>query len=290
MSHPIHGSSKRNPGKVSFNTLMSFFISATLVIMMASCNSTPAASAAADTYPNDLVSDNIKGPVTQIETESYFLDSTGKQGDMDEKYLVKYDSSGFISSVTTSNGKDSVKTISTYVHNASGLLTDQTNNDGNNKKTYSLVIEYDSTGKPTIAKSYDSTGKMDTYYTDISLNKYGKFTGAKGYHPDSTLKMSFMNDYDSIHYIGGSSKDSTGKITYSSIVQLDSSGNSYKTEATSVTKDSATKKDVSKKSTTINTYSAPDSHGNWTEQTEKITGDDPSRKSHMYKRTITYKE
>ena len=289
MSHAINGSYKRNPGKLSLNTVISLFTTAALIMVMASCNSKPATSAVI-AYPNDLVSDNIKGPVTEIETDSYVLDSTGKPGAIDEKYLVKYDSSGFVASVTTTNGKDSVKTIATFTHNARGLFTEQKLTDGNNKNQSSLIIEYDSTNNPIIAKSYDSTGKMDMYYTDIIFNKYGKVLSATGYHPDSTLKMSFVNDYDSIHYIGGSSKDSTGKITYSSTVQLDSSLNPYKVDASTVTKDSATKKDVTKKSTTINTYGAMDSHGNWTEQTEQITGDDTSKKPHLYKRVITYKQ
>ncbi len=112
--------------------------------------------------------------------------------------MVKYDSAGFASSATTSNGKDSVKTIATYTHNENGLFTGQTITDGNNKKKSSLVVEYDSTGKATIAKSYDSTGKMDMYYTDIVLNKYGQVVSGTGYQADSTLKMSFKNNYDSI--------------------------------------------------------------------------------------------
>ncbi|MEO7046366.1 MAG: hypothetical protein ABI091_13735, partial [Ferruginibacter sp.] len=209
---------------------------------------------------------------------------------IDEKYMEKYDSAGFITSVITTNGKDSVKTTGTYTHNANGLPKEQVTTDGNNKKKSSLTIEYDSTGKPTIAKSYDSAGKMDAYYTNIGLSKYGKFKGGTHYHPDSTLKLSFTNDYDSIHYIGGVTKDSTGKVTYSVSVQLDSNGNPQKMEETSVTMDSTTKKDVTKKTTTTYTYGAMDSHGNWTEQTEHITSDDKTKVPHLYKRVLTYKE
>ncbi len=276
-------------GKISFNILLALFVATTLLIGVASCKSTTAGDSVA-MYPNDLVSENISGPVTAIETEAYFLDSAGNQGAIDEKYVVKYDSSGFVTSITTTNGNDSVKTIATYAHNANGLLTQQIINDGNDKKTSSLMIDYDSTGKPTIAKSYDSTGKMDTYFTDIGLNKYGKFTGATGYHPDSTLKMSFSNDYDSVHYLGGVNKDSVGKITYSSTIELDSSFNPSKIEEATVALDSATKRDVTKKSTTINTYSSPDSHGNWMEQREQVTGDDTSKKPHVYKRRISYRQ
>ena len=158
---------------------------------VASCNTKPSASAVT-IYPNDLVSDNTKGPVTEIETDSYLPDSAGKPGAIIEKYIAKYDSAGFITSYITTSGKDSLKSIDTYTHNASGLLTEQVSTNGNNKKHSSLTIEYDSTGKPAIAKSYDSTGKMDVYYTNIGLSKYGKFTGGKGYHSDSTLNSASL--------------------------------------------------------------------------------------------------
>ncbi len=280
---------KRNHGKNLFVKTWSACAIAALIFVVSSCNPKASGSSVA-VYPNDLVSDNTKGPVTAIETVSYLLDSTGKAGAIDEKYIVKYDSAGFVNTVTTTNGKDSVKSIATYTHSANGSLLGQVITNGNNKKTSSLVVEYDSTGKPTIAKSYDSSGKMDTYYTDLGLSKYGKNTSGKGYHPDSTLKFSWENDFDSIHYTGGWSKDSTGKVTYSSTVNLDSLGNAEKMEETAVSKDSATKQDVTKKTTTTYTYGATDSHGNWTEQTEHLTSDDKTKVPHLYKRTITYKE
>ena len=279
----------RNHGKNLLVIPRSLCAIAALVFVLASCNQ-KATTNSASVYPNDLVSDNTKGPVTAIETVAYLLDSTGKPGAIDEKYIVKYDSAGFVTTVTTTNGKDSVKSIATYTHSANGSLLQQLITNGKNIKTSSLVIEYDTTGKPTIAKSFDSSGKMDTYYTDLGLSKYGKNTSGKGYHPDSTLKLSWQNDYDSIHYTGGWSKDSTGKENYSSSIKLDSLGNPLKMEETVVSKDSATKQDVTKKTTTTYTYTAPDSHGNWTEQTEQITSDDKTKVPHLYKRSITYKE
>lgn len=279
----------RSHGKNLPVTPWSLWAIAALVVVMASCNQKAATNSVA-IYPSDLVSDNTKGPVSAIETVSYLLDTAGKPGAINEKYMVKYDSAGFVTTVTTTDGKDSVKSIATYTHGANGLMLQQVITNGKNVKTSSLVIDYDSSGKPTIARSYDSSGKMDTYFTGIGMNKYGKYTGGKGYHPDSTMKLSWENDYDSIHYTGGWSKDSTGKTTYTSSVQLDSLGNALKMEETSVSKDSATKQDVTKKTTTIYTYSAPDSHGNWTEETEQITSDDKTKLPHLYKRTITYKE
>ncbi|MEO8413296.1 MAG: hypothetical protein ABI472_06535 [Ginsengibacter sp.] len=288
MNCPVISRSNRTPGKHSFIAAWGTCAVATLIFIMASCHDTK--TSGVTIYPSDLASDNTKGPVTEITTVAYLLDSTGKRGDISEKYIVKYDSAGFITTVTTTNGKDSLKSTATFAHSAAGLLTSQLSTDGNNKKTYSLVIEYDSTGKPTIAKTYDSTGKMDAYYTDLGLSKYGKYTSGKEYHLDSTLKLSWENNYDSTHYIGGSGKDSTGKVTYSSTIKLDNLGNPEKMEETAVTKDSATKQDVTKKTTTTYTYGGTDSHGNWTEQTEHLTSDDKTKVPHLYKRVMTYKQ
>jgi hypothetical protein len=62
-----------------------------------------------------------------------------------------------------------------------------------------VIVDYDSFGKYDLAKSFDSIGKMDVFYSKITANKWGQATGAKGYHPSSTLKMSFTNDFDNIY-------------------------------------------------------------------------------------------
>ncbi|MEO7048551.1 MAG: hypothetical protein ABI091_24845 [Ferruginibacter sp.] len=46
---------------------------------MASCNTKPSAPAVT-IYPNNLVSDNTKGAVTAIETDSSPIESAGKPG------------------------------------------------------------------------------------------------------------------------------------------------------------------------------------------------------------------
>src|SRR5664279_4228210 len=114
----------RNYGKNFLLTPWSVCAIAALVFALASCNQ-KATTDSTGVYPNDLVSDNTKGPVTAIETISYLLDSAGKPGAIVEKYLVKYDSAGFVTTVTTTNGKDSVKSIATYTHSANGSLLQQ---------------------------------------------------------------------------------------------------------------------------------------------------------------------
>ncbi|HEX5151797.1 MAG TPA: hypothetical protein VFW07_10120 [Parafilimonas sp.] len=53
------------------------------------------------------------------------------------------------------------------------------------------------------------------------LNEYGQVLPATGHHPDSSLKMTFKNNFDIIYYVGGESKGSVGKVTYSSTIKPD---------------------------------------------------------------------
>ena len=146
-------------------------------------------------------------------------------------------------------------------------MTSMETTGAKNEKNSSLTIQYDGPGKYSGAKSYDSTGKMDVYYKDITSNSLGMVTGAKGYHPDSTLKMSFVNEFDSVYYIGGSSKDSLGKTTYTGKQTLNDKKDPVKLEEMTVTTDPKTKKDSAKTTITTYTYDGWDSHGNWTQQT-----------------------
>ena len=257
-----------------------------VTLMMAACNQKEPASSVSNAI-NDLTSENLKGDITQVETDSYLIDSTGKTGPLDEKSIEKYDSSGYAVSYVSMNGKDSIKSQSKYQHNANGFMTSMQTDGANNEKKSAMTIEYDSAGKYSLAKSYDSTGKMDVYYKDITANKFGQVTGAKGYHPDSTLKMSFSNDYDSIYYVGGNAKDSVGKLTYSGKVKLNDKKDIAMLDETIVTTDPKTKKDSTKNTVTTYTYDGWDAHGNWTQQTSVNEKGKPIK---IVKRIILYKQ
>lgn len=257
-----------------------------VTLFLTACNQKESASSVSYAI-NDLNNENLKGNITQVETDSYIIDSTGKTGPLDEKNIEKYDSSGYTVSYISMNGKDSVKSQSKYQHNAMGFMTDMQTTGANNEKKSSMTIEYDSAGIYSLAKSYDSTGKMDVYYKDITSNKFGQVTGAKGYHTDSTLKISFSNNYDSIYYVGGDSKDSVGKITYSGKVKLNDKRDVTKIDETTVTTDPKTKKDSTKNTVTTFTYDGWDSHGNWTQQTSFNEKGKPTK---IVKRIIAYKQ
>jgi hypothetical protein len=235
----------------------------------------------------DLASNNLKGNISQVESDTYPVDSTGKTGPVDSKDIDKYDSSGYEISSISMNGKDSIESQTSIDHNAAGYVTKIQTTGANNEKKSSLSIDYDSLGKYSVAKAYDSTGKLETYYTDITSNEFGDVTGAKGYHPDSTLKMTFENYYDSIYNIGGNSKDSVGKIIYSGIGVLNDKHDLAKYSDTTVTTDPKTKKETTKITSNTYTYQDYDSHGNWTQRT---TLDDKGKPTKIVKRIITYRE
>ena len=92
--------------------------------------------------------------------------------------------------------------------------------------------------------------------------------------------MSFHNDFDSIYFAGGNSKDSIGKLTYSSKVTLNDKKDQAKLDETTVTKG------VSKNTVTTCKYDGWDKQGNWTQQTSFNEKGNPIK---ILKRMITYK-
>lgn len=228
---------------------------------------------------SDVKAENLKGKVQKVETETYLIDSaTGQMGKLESKAVETFDDSGYSVSFTNYTTNDSATAMNTMERNARGYVT-AFKTTKNGKPLSSMKIESDSMGKYTAATSYDSTGKMDIYYTDIETNDYGQVVSANGHHPDSTLKMSFKTDYDSIYFKGQENKDSVGKVTYSSSVNLNDKKDAEKMEEKNVTKDSTTN------TTTTYAYSGADEAGNWTQQT--ITENGKPKK--MVKRMITYK-
>jgi len=79
--------------------------------------------------------------------------------------------------------------------------------------------------------------------------------------------------------VGGESKDSTGKVTYSSSVKLNDKNDQEQVTETTVDKDST--------KTTVTTYKYDgwDEQGNWTQRT---TYDDKGKPTKITKRIITY--
>jgi len=254
---------------------------AAIAILAIACNQKPASSS--ENSPKavpDVQAENLKGKILQIETNTYLIDSaTGQKGKLESKSIEKYDDNGYTVYYSNYTTKDSSTTINSYDHDGNGFMTGL-NTTKNGKPSASMKISVDSMGKYTSAVSYDSTGKIDTYYDSITSNDFGEVLSAKGHHPDSTLKMSFTNNFDSIYYVGGESKDSVGKTTYSSTIKLNDKKDPQQMDETNVTKDSTAK------TSAAYAYDTWDNTGNWTQQTTT----ENSKPKKIVIRTITYKQ
>ncbi len=192
----------------------------------------------------DNESENLKGKVQQLETDTYLVDSaTGKMGKLESKSVEMYDDNGYTTSYSYFTTKDSATMLYKYGHDVNGFMTSMATTK-NDKPFSSMKVVVDSLGNYTLATSYDSTGKVDVFYDSITANKFGQVLSGKGHHADSSLKMTFVNNYDSVYYVGGESKDSVGKLTYSAIIKLNDKNDPQQTDETSVTKDSTTKTNI----------------------------------------------
>ena len=257
-----------------------FTLIAGACIILTACNQTSTSEIKLHMAVADVKAENLKGQVKQVETDTYLIDSiTGKMGKLDSKSIETFDDSGYTVSYSNFTTHDSATVVLKYQHDARGYFTGFTSTK-NGKPYTGMTTDLDSMGNYKFVTSFDSTQKTDVIYTDVKVNEYGQVTGAKGLHPDSSLKMTFTNNFDSIYYIGGESKDSVGKTTYSSSVKLNDKKDQEEVEETSVTKDSTTK------TTTKYTYDEWDKTGNWTLQTVNENG----KPKKIVKRIIMYKE
>jgi hypothetical protein len=227
----------------------------------------------------DWLADNLSGKVEQTTATTYKVDSTGKIGEQDSCCVVstKYDEKGYSSAYSSVNKAGTEKNESTFTHDENGLFTGQTSTK-NGKPSSSLKVQ-SKDGKFSDAQSFDSTNKMDFYFTDITSNDYGHVTAFKQFKPDSTLKMTVTISYDRQFYKGEVVTDSVGKETYSANETLDDKNNVIESMEKITTKDSTTNK------ITKYRYDSYDDKGNWTQRTETDENGKPIK---IIKRTITY--
>ena len=227
----------------------------------------------------DLLGDNLLGKVEQTTETTYKTDSTGKMGAQDSCCVIqqKYDEKGYGTVYFSNNKAGTEKEETIITHNDKGLFSSQKTTK-NGKPVSMISVEFDN-GKYSGAQSFDSTNKMDFYYTDLTTNDYDRLTGYKQYKADSIFKMSMTNTYDKQYLKGQSAKDSAGKETYSSTLKLDDKNNLIEITTKEVTKDATINK------TTKYRYDSFDDKGNWTQRTEMDENGKPVK---IVKRTITY--
>ncbi len=232
----------------------------------------------------DWLADNLAGRVEQTTDSTYKTDSTGKVGELDSCCVVstKYDDKGYSSGYTSVDKAGTDHEEGTFTHDETGLFTGQKFTK-NGKQTSSLTVE-NKDGKPVVAKSFDSTNKMDFYYTDITVNDYGRLTGFKQFKPDSTLKSSMTFNYNNQFLKDQSAKDSVGKETSYYAQTFDDKNRVIESTYKEIKTDS-TKKDSTITTVTKYSYDTFDDKGNWTQRTEI---NEKGKSVKVVKRTITY--
>ena len=262
--------------------MKNFFLFISTGLLLVACNDqtkTATAAAEATRKNTDMITQNLKGKVQSIDESSYAVDSTGKMGSQDSTTSTsEFTEPGYQSRYITKDKTGKVKEEQSIAHFENGAVREfMTKKDGKQTERWEIII--DSSGNYQEARIYDSANKLKSYYKDLSQDEYGQVTKGTEYTPEHKMKSSFENSYKSGIFTGSINRDSTGKETFRSVVQLDEKG--YPVSMTSTTH----MKDTTKTETKTYKYDNMDEKGNWTQRTEYNEKGKPVK---IEKRTITY--
>ena len=255
---------------------MKTVIMAAFAVSLISCNSNQTTT---ETRKNtDLIQDNLKGQVQSLEERTVNFDSSGKTKADSSVSITSLNKEGYITNYISkdSSGKTTLNQI--LSHNADGTFS-EVKNTKNGKQTYRLVTEVDKNGNYTGGKTYDSTGKQDSYYTDLKTNEYGIVYAGKQHFMNGNIKSAFDMKYDGPNFVGGTATDSTGKPSYQGTVKLNDKGDAIEEHSTTREKDSIKPQNLTYK------YDSYDDKGNWTQRT---TYNEKGKPTIIVKRILTY--
>jgi hypothetical protein len=250
-------------------------------LFVLACNNQKSKEGETKVKYSDLKNDHLSGDVLSIEESPYQVDSLGKIGSMDSCCIdfVEYDGNGNVIKFTSKDSKGTVKNQSVYTRHESGLWTGSTDTKEGGKPTGSMKVGVDDKGHYTIAEAFDSTGKLDVYYTDTKQNDFGQILAWKQFDKDSVFRMEGAATYDKSLQTAFVMKDSVGKMKSSSSYKYNEKGEQTEVTNTNVTKDSTTTK------VTKYTYDSHDEKGNWTQRT---AWDEKGKATKITKRVYTY--
>jgi hypothetical protein len=225
----------------------------------------------------DMISFNLKGKVQQLQETSSTIDSTGKSKMDSVVYADNFDDKGYITSYTERDSAGTIHKEEAFDHDSAGYVT-EVKTMSNGKLTDKFVLDVKD-GKYVGGKTYDSTGKQVSYYTDLVTNDYGMTTAGKEHFMNGRVKTSWDDKFDGPVFVSGTTIDSTGKISYQGSVKVNDKGDPA--EETSTTRD----KDSTKTQKMTYKYDNFDDKGNWTQQT---TYNEKGKPTKVTRRTLTY--
>lgn len=250
-----------------------------LLLALLSCNSNK--DAKKDMF-SDLVADNLKGAVMSFEETSYTPDSTGKIGEMDSccVTLMEYDENGNAVKWTSKDSKGTIKEYADIKRYDNGRWKGQSNfKDGKTSSSFETSI--DEKGNYSGGNAYDSTGKLEFYYTGLSQNDQAQILSWKQWDKDSVYRMEGIATYDKYMQTGFTLKDSVGKVKNSSARKYNDKSELMEETETNIKNDSTVVK------VTKYTYDAYDTNGNWTQRTAL---DEKGKPTKVVKRVYAYRK
>ncbi len=243
-----------------------------LAVSLIACNST-------QTRKNtDIIQQNLKGKIQTLEERTTNFDSTGKAKADSTVNTSGFNADGYITTYTVKDSSGKITLSQTISHNADGS-TSEVKNTKDGKQTFRVTIDVDKNGNYTAAKTYDSTDKQDSYYTDFKTNEYGITYVGKQHFMNGKIKSTFDMKYEGPNFVGGIATDSTGKPSYQGTVKLNEKGDAIEEHYTTHEKDSTISKNLMYK------YDSYDDKGNWTQRT---TTDDKGKQTVIVKRIFSY--
>lgn len=254
-----------------------FLLSLSSAVLLLGCNNSAKVEPASMAKNSDVVQQNLKGKVKEFEEVSYTIDSSGASKKDSLTNTNQFDEKGYQSKSLAKDSTGKVHTEQTMTHDENGMFTEIVSLT-NGKQTFRLTTEFKD-GKYTGGKSFDSTGKQDGYYTDLSTNEYGVVYAGKRHAVDGRIMSTWDSKFDGPIYVSGSSTDSTGKVSYTGSVKVDDKGNPIEEVSTTREKDSTKTQKMTYK------YDGYDETGNWTQRT---TYDEKGKPSKIVKRTFSY--
>jgi len=247
------------------------FIAATSLISCSEEKSIPADA--------DILQQNLKGKVQTFEESSFPVDSTGIAGKQDSLFtLNEFNESGYQTKSITKFLDGKVKSEDVVDRYENGMFKSMTRTaDG--KEIFKLTTELDDkkAGYKS-AKTFDSTGKQDSYYTDIKMNEGGVVYAAKQFKMDGSPKLTFEYVFDKYTYKNGKATDSAGRVTYEGWLKSNDKGDPIEEYSKTLDKDST------KEETFQYKYDSYDEKGNWTQRTTSKDG----KATKITKRKFTY--
>ena len=207
---------------------------------------------------SDVVQQNLKGKVKQLEETTFDVDSNGIQK-LASIRIVDFDKNGYAARYMDKNSTGKIVMNETASHYSNGAIKEFLNAvDG--KQISKMSIEIDKKGNYLAVKTYDSANRQDSYYSDIKENGYGIIYAASQNFMNGKLQSGFDLTYDKTNIVGGTYTDSLGKPSYSFTSKLNDRGDASDKVSTSFSNNSSQKETVTYK------YDGYDDNGNWLQQ------------------------